>query len=800
MVTAPPGAGKSTVLPLTLLEAFPEGKILMLEPRRVAARSIALRMAWLLGENVGETVGYRVRFDSRVSARTRVEVLTEGILTRMLIEDPALEGVSCVIFDEFHERSLQCDEALALIRESAELLRPELRLLLMSATIDADALCRELDAGLIECEGKMYPVEVHNSLQDTTPENVVELTSRAVFQALRECEGDILVFLPGEGEIFRCEALLRPAVHDGTEVFTLYGRQSPSEQEAAMAPTRDGCRKIVLSTPVAETSLTIEGVRVVIDSGFCRTPVFNPQTALSRLETVRISRDMADQRTGRAGRVAPGVCFRLYSKGTESRMAQTRTPEILEADLSSLVLDIAAWGEPDPTKLPWLTPPPKAQMLQAEDILRSLGAFDGNGTITEKGRALSAYPCHPRIAGLLLQSRSLGSEALAADLAAFLEERDPMSAEPSVDLSMRIDRMREERGRGNSRRWSRTIASAKAFLKMTRTSKEDNSAVDPFAVGELLAEAYPERIAATWGKIPGQYLLSTGDIVAIDPSDPMSGYEYIVAPSLSVRPGIVGKVFLAAPLSKASLSGHLSSHEVIVWDARRGEFRAEKEYRVGTILVQSEQLSGPEYREKMTEALVEASESQGESMYDFSDEARNLQRRIAAVAAWHPELELPPVDTASVLARAGEWVPLFAAGCRKVQDTRKVDMAEVIWSLIPYEKKAVIERLAPSHIEVPTGSRIRIEYRHGAEAPVLKVRLQECFGLTDTPCVDDGLRPVLIELLSPGYKPVQLTSDLKSFWNGTYFEVRKELKRRYPKHYWPDNPLEAAPVRGIKKS
>ena len=494
VVTAPPGAGKSTVLPLTILYGShpdslpgaetplfapdksiftvqgantplfaPDTKILVLEPRRIAARQIAERMAALLGEPVGRTVGYRIRFESRVSAQTRIEVLTEGILTRMLVDDPGLEGVGVVIFDEFHERSLQSDVALALTREAQSLLRPDLRILLMSATIDAAALCRELDAPLLESAGRMFPVEIRHTPEEATVENVAERVAHWVRVALRDHDGDILAFLPGEADIRRCAEKLTgggqsgeipgPAGKDSAAVYPLYGMLSQAEQRAAIAPSPAGRRKVVLATPIAETSLTIEGVRVVVDGGFCRKLVFDPQNALSRLETVRISRDMADQRSGRAGRVASGICYRLWSPATEARMAPTRTPEILEADLAGTVLDAAAWGESRIERLAWLTPPPPAHTAQARRLLELLCAVDSEGRITPHGSRLATLPCHPRIAQMLLQARTPEEQALAADIAALLEERDPLAAQArDAALTTRLDTLR---GAGRSGRWSR---------------------------------------------------------------------------------------------------------------------------------------------------------------------------------------------------------------------------------------------------------------------------------------------------------------------------------------------------------
>ena len=791
-MTAPPGAGKSTLLPLEILEGV-EGKVLMLEPRRVAARQIAERMAYMLGEPVGRTVGYRMRFEHCVGASTRIEVMTEGVLVRRLTDDPGLEGVSVVIFDEFHERSLTTDVALALVREAREVLRPDLKLVLMSATIDATSLCRELDLPLVESQGKMFPVEVLRGA-DATPENAAETVAKAVREAHKAYEGDILAFLPGEADIRRCAQLLGSSL-GLTAVCPLYGMLSPAEQRRAIAPSVPGERKVVLATPIAETSLTIEGVRVVVDSGLCRKPVYDQQRGLSRLETVRISRDMADQRTGRAGRVAPGVCIRLWNPGIEQQMAPLRVPEILEADLAPTVLDIAAWGESRPERLSWLTPPPAYALAQARQLLLSLDAVDADGRLTPHGRKLSALPCHPRIAQMLVRAETPALKALAADIAALLEEKDPLAqetAETGIDLRLRA--LREARRTHREGRWSRILRISEQYRRMVRVEPDDGD-VDPYEAGSLLSAAYPERIAKAWKEGRGRFQLATGDIAALDPSDAWSSCDYLAVGALHAAPGSLGRIFLSAPLSETDLQAMARPRDVVGWDSRQGSVTARRELRLGQILLSSRPISDVP-RETVVRILCEAARKDGLSMLDFSEDVQNLQRRVAAVAAWRPELELPDLSTQALLDRAPEWLPLYIGKATAAAELRKIDLESALWGLLTYPQQQTVDRLAPSHITVPTGSRIRVEYRQGADAPVVRVRLQECFGLQDTPRVDDGRRPVLMELLSPGFKPVQLTSDLRSFWVNTYFEVRKELRRRYPKHAWPDNPLEADPVRG----
>ena len=816
IVTAAPGAGKSTLLPLTMLRAMSgernsgdtsftsDGKIVVLEPRRVAARQIAARMAWLLGESVGETVGYRIRFESRVSERTRIEVVTEGVLTRMLLDDPALEGVAAVVFDEFHERSLNTDEAFALTRQCQQLLRDDLRIVVMSATIDTAALVEALHCPVLESEGRMFPVEIIHTAEESDVKNVAQQTARTILQAHREREGDILVFLPGEGEIRRVEEMLSDSL-DGTKILPLYGMLSNDEQARAIAPSAPGERKVVLATPIAETSLTIEGVRVVVDSGLCRKMVFDARSGLSHLETVRISMDMATQRTGRAGRVAPGVCYRLWSKGTEARMETVRRPEILDADLTSLILDTAIWGEREVERLPWLTPPPKSSVVHARTLLQSLGALDEEGRVTQQGKALSKLPCHPRIARMLLTADTSERMAMAADIAALLEEKDPLSGCGDISIATRLDALRRERRNGRAGRWGRIIKIARQYAEMIHT-KDDNSAVNPYEVGALLASAYPERIGKVWKEGVGVYQLSSGTLVSVEATaeDNSSRFtlhsslnsDWIVAASMHRKQGGIGKVFLASIVDPNDLRAYTTTRENIYWDGKAGTIVARQERRIGAILLDEKPLAG-DHREAILCAVCEAIAKDGPSMLSFSDEVQNLQRRIAFIATRHPELALPPVDNDALCESAPQWGPFFIGRATTTAELKIVDLQEVIWSRLTYDQQQTLDRLAPTHITVPTGSRIRLEYRLGAEAPVLRVRLQECFGLIDTPMVDGS--PVLMELLSPGFKPVQLTSDLRNFWQETYFDVRKELRRRYPKHAWPDNPLDAEPTRGVKR-
>lgn len=814
MVTAPPGAGKSTLLPLSILEGLgAEGKILMLEPRRLAARQIAERMADMLGEEVGRTVGYRVRFEKKVSSETRIEVLTEGILTRMLINDPTLEDVSVVIFDEFHERSINSDVALALTSHARDLIRPDLRIVIMSATIDTEQICRQLNLPLIKSEGKMFPVQINYADRDIDKFDVPSAVASMVHKAHNESEGSILAFLPGQGDIQKCAQILEEMLGE-TKVYALYGNLSPDLQRKAIAPTRKGERKVVLATPIAETSLTIEGIRIVVDSGFHRKLCFDARTGLSNLETVRISKDMATQRAGRAGRLTEGICYRLWTRVSEFRMEEQRQPEILEADLAPMMLDIAAFGESDIEELPWMTKPQRENIYSAKGLLQSLGALDDQGKITDLGKRLSAIPCHPRISRMMLHSSDRKQVSLACDIAALLEEKDPMNDLPDTDISLRVSALRKARASnpGNSGRWSRIARESDEYHRMAHIPV-DNSDVAPKEAGALLAFAYPERVASAMDR-NGTFRLASGDIVQAEQADSMRGHQWIAIASANIYntgAGNKGRIFLAAPLDVEDIAELVTMRDNVTWDSKELKVLMQRESRIGRILVDSKPIQGTS-KEAITEIVCEAMKKDGLSMMDWNEDVQQLQRRVAKVGEWHPELQLPDFSTEHLMQTASQWLPLYLETNGRMATTatelKKIDLCEVLTGLLynhhspssPEENgQMLLERLAPTHIQVPTGSRIRIDYRTGADAPVLSVRLQECFGMQDTPRVDDGRQPLLMELLSPGFKPVQLTQDLRSFWNGTYFEVRKELKRRYPKHYWPENPMEAEAVRGVKK-
>lgn len=808
VITAPPGAGKSTLLPLTILEGMSgEGKILMLEPRRLAARQIAERMAEMLGEEVGKTIGYRVRFEKRVSKDTRIEVLTEGILTRMLTNDATLDGVDVMIFDEYHERSINSDLSLALTRLAQDIIRPDLKIVVMSATIDADVICRTLRLPLIVSEGRMFPVNVVYGNDDIDLYGIPSAVASMVRMAHSENEGSILAFLPGQGEIQRCAEMLEGTLGD-TSIFPLYGNLPPEQQRKAIAPMKDGGRKVVLATPIAETSLTIEGIRIVVDSGLHRKLVFDARTGLSHLETVRISMDMATQRMGRAGRLTEGVCYRLWTKVSESRMEEQRKPEIMEADLAPMVLDIAAFGESDVESLPWMSVPERDAIFRAKALLQELGAIDAKGNITELGKRMAGLPCHPRVSRMILHAKDERQKSLACDIAALLEEKDPMNDIPDTDISLRISALRRARGQKHTGRWSRIAKISEEYHRMIRVVI-DNEDVVPKEVGTIVAYAYPERIAKAWDN-SGAFRLASGDNVHIDMADSISAQQWIAIASANLTAATRGRVFFAAPLDIADICELTTERDNVSWDSKELRVLMQHERRTGKLLIDTKPIHDAR-KEDVVGIICEATKKDGLSMFNWSDDVTRLQRRVAKVAEWHPELEMPDLSTGHLMQTASEWLPMYIETNGKLamsaSELKRIDLTEVLMGML-YDYQSplspndngvtVLERFAPSHVRVPTGSRIRIDYRLGTDAPVLSVRLQECFGMEDTPTVNDGKQPLLMELLSPGFKPVQLTQDLRSFWNGTYFEVRKELKRRYPKHYWPENPLEAEAVRGVK--
>lgn len=795
IVHAPPGAGKSTLLPLALhTEPWLEGKkVIMLEPRRLAARAIASRMASLLDEEVGGLAGYRIRFENKIGKNTQIEVVTEGILTLMMHSDNSLEGVGLVIFDEFHERSIHADVALALCREAQQVLRPDLRILIMSATLDMPVLSQLLKCPTVESQGKQYPVEIiYQGSQDL--KLLPELTARTVLKASREKEGDILVFLPGEGEIKKCEELLRREL-PGISIHPLYGQLPHSKQQLAIMPHRHGQRKIVLATSIAETSLTIEGIRIVVDSGYGRLSRFDPKSGLSRLETVLISKDSADQRAGRAGRLSAGTCYRMWSKATHAQLADHRRPEILEADLSSLVLDLAKWGVVDAHQLTWLTPPPKGSLAQATALLHELNALE-RGRITAHGKKIHELPCHPRIAHLLLMAKENGTLPLATDLAALLEERDPLSREAGIDINLRIEalrRYRKEKGANALARIEKVAASYRQLFKIG----PENNPFDHYETGILLAYAYPERIACARPGNNAQFQLANGKLAMAGHKDDLAHEPWLAIAHMDARDGM-GKIFLAAPLNPRDLAPLLKEQQVITWDTRKGGLIATVDLRIGSIVLQSKPLKAADPA-LLTEAIANAIRSEGEHLLDFNDDVAQWQNRILSLRKWRPQDQWPDVGTTTLLMTNEEWLSPYLGNIKKPEDLKRINLSGALQNRLPWDKQNALEKLAPIGLHVPSGSFIKLKYSPHGEPPVLAVRLQEMFGLQDTPRVNDGNTPVVIHLLSPGYKPVQVTSDLRSFWDNAYFEVKKDLKRRYPKHSWPEDPWKAEAIRGPKK-
>ncbi|MDF3078404.1 MAG: hrpB [Sphingobacteriaceae bacterium] len=797
ILSAPPGAGKSTLLPLALLNESWLGnkKIIVLEPRRLAASSIAWRMAELLGEQVGNTVGYRIRFDNKISRNTRLEVVTEGILTRMLQNDNALEDVGLIIFDEFHERSIHADTALALSREMQEVLRPDLRLLVMSATLDMPRLASMLKARVVESKGRMFPVEIIYTGEHDIRQ-IAEACARTIAKAVKEKEGDLLVFLPGQGEIRKCAELLTQLT-GGFAIYSLYGQLSHAEQQAALLPDPHGKRKIVLATSIAETSLTIEGIKIVVDSGLSRKAAFDPGTGLSGLKTGRVSIDSADQRAGRAGRLSEGTCYRMWSAATHQRLAEYRTPEILDSDLAPLVLDLLEWGISDVNSLCWLNNPPAGAVSSAKELLSSLGAIEDR-KITAHGKKIHALPCHPRLANMLIHAEQKGKLGLATDIAALLEERDPLDRlSAGADLNDRVEQLRRYRkDAGRDRRWEKIEKAAAAYRKLFGIAA-DNAATDPYVAGLLLASAYPERIASAKEAKAGLFTLANGQTAVLDREDHLSRQPWLAIAALDAQKG-QGKVFLAAPLNPKDLLHLAEEIQNIRWDSRKGQLLTSSDLRIGAIVLQSKAIAAPD-SQLVENALSEAVKNDGESLLDFNERVEQWQNRVLSLRAWNPEQRWPDVSTPALLQDNKSWLAPYLSQVRKAEDFRKINLLDVLQHSLNFEQQKLLNQLAPANITVPSGSEIKLSYSPYGDAPVLAVRLQEVFGLLDTPRVNGGKQNVVMHLLSPGYKPVQVTSDLHSFWENAYFEVRKELKRRYPKHSWPENPLEAEAVRGVKR-
>lgn len=793
---APPGAGKSTLLPLALLgEHFLNGKkILMLEPRRLAAKSIAYRMANLLGEDIGESVGYRIRFESRISAKTRIEVLTEGILTRMMQQDNALEEVGLVVFDEFHERNIHADLALALCREIQQVLRPDLKILIMSATLDMPQLATLLKAKMISSEGRSFPVDIRHA-GDYDPWLMPEFIAKKVMEAIRDHEGDILVFLPGQGEIRKTEALLKRKL-SGFVIHPLYGQLSPMAQTQAILPNKKGLRKVVLSTSIAETSLTIEGITVVIDAGYSRTSKFNPRSGMNRLEMVRVTRDAADQRAGRAGRLGPGTCYRMWSKATDAKLEAYRTPEILESDLAPLVLDLMNWGVQDWNSLAWLTSPPSGAVQQALDLLEEIGAIE-EGKISVHGRDIQKIPAHPRIAHMLLFAQANDKIGLAADIAALMDERDPLDPEVGVDINLRIEALKRARKESLSVKGLNKVEKvAKQYRKIFQV-EEENDFVDPYESGVLIAAAYPERIAHARTGNNAQFQLANGRMAMISHRDELAQESWLAVSHIDERDEM-GKIFMASPLNPKDLRPFVKEKRVINWDIKKGGLLAQKNLSIGGIVLRSEALTDLREDEKL-KAIGEAIQVYGEKLLDFNPDTVQLCNRVLSLRIWNKDQDWPDYSKDHLLKHSENWLGPYMHQSRKNEDLRKLELKSILLNQLDYQQQKLLEHLAPEKILVPSGSQVTISYGPDGEVPVLAVRLQELFGMVETPKINAGKTALLLHLLSPGFKPVQVTADLRSFWENAYFEVKKDLKRRYPKHSWPDNPLEAQAIRGVPK-
>jgi ATP-dependent helicase HrpB len=795
ILQAPPGAGKSTVLPLELLaEPWLNGKrIILLEPRRLAARSVAARMASLLQEEVGQTIGYRIRFETCVSEATRIEVVTEGILTRMIQTDNSLEGVGLVIFDEFHERSLHADLALALCLQAQQLLREDLRILIMSATLESEKLSSLLNAPVITSLGKQFPV-VHQYIIPNKDDRIAQSVARVIRKAITEQVGDILVFLPGAGEIRQVQELLES--QNGLIVTPLYGDLPLKQQQEAILPNPRGVRKIVLATSIAETSLTIEGINTVIDSGYARMPKFDPRSGLTKLETIRVTRDAADQRAGRAGRLSPGVCYRLWAESTHQHLLPSRQPEMLEADLTSLVLELANWGIQDINELTWITSPPAGAVNQARELLHQLDALAEN-KITKRGKEILKLPTHPRIAHMLLSNDNI---SLAVDVASLLEERDPLPKEAGADLSLRVELLRKYR-QGEKVNADRNVLQrierlASSWRKTFELSV-DNSSVADTDVGLLLSEAYPERMAKQIDKQGDRYKLANGRVAKLPDHDALHREGWLCVAQVDASRS-EGKIFMAAPLSENDLVLKSVETETVFWDADRGMISATLNKQIGSLVLSSRPITtiSPE---KRREVLIAAFREEGLKLINWEDAQREWQARIASLASWRPNDSWPDVSDEHLVKTADEWLAPYLINVSKRIDFHRLDINAIGQGILPWAKTSQLEKLAPTKLQVPSGSMIKLTYFSDGKSPVMEVRLQEMFGLLETPTVNEGRTKVTLHLLSPGYKPVQVTQDLKSFWQTTYHQVRSELRMRYPRHHWPEDPWTAEAVRGAKK-
>jgi len=808
VLQAPPGAGKTTHVPLALLDEpwLAGSKVIVLEPRRLAARAVTARMARLLGERIGETVGYRVRHDTRVGSGTRIEVVTEGILTRMIQSDPTLEGIGLVIFDEFHERSVHADAGLALALRSRALVRPDLRIMVMSATLDGARVAHLLDdAPLITSVGRAYPVALRYSARPDS-RALASTIATTVVLALGAHSGDILVFLPSGAEIRRVSSLLRGRVPGNASVEELYGDLNQDRQDAAIAPSRAGFRKVVLSTPIAETSLTIEGVSVVIDSGLARAPRFSARTGMSRLETVHISHASANQRAGRAGRTGPGTCYRLWDEHEQHHLVEQYPAEILQADLAPLVLELAVAGIDDPTDLKWLDDPPRAAVEHATQLLRMLGALDAAGLPTTHGRQMAELSVHPRLAHMIITGRGMGSGPLACDVAAIVEERDfvrGVGRPPDADIDIRLELLRSPtsaramHGVEVDTALARRVAAESDSLQqqLRITSNANDSSV---SAGLLLAFAFPDRIGqARSGTADGRFLLRNGQGATLSHPQGLSSAPFIIAAELD-GDARAARVFLGGEISRDEVERHFADQierdDILEWDPRARRVRGRTRERLGSITLREGALSEPD-ADAIVALLMDVVRREGIASLPWSARARSTRERIAFLGSRHGGW--PDVSDDALLNAIDEWLAPVLSG-RSSLDSIEGDLDRAVSAMLSWEQRALLDTCAPPHYTAPTGSTVAIDYSDPA-APTIAIRLQEMFGVASTPTVDAGTAPLTIELLSPARRPVQVTRDLGGFWAGSYFDVRRDLRGRYPKHVWPEDPLAEPPTARSKR-
>jgi len=810
LLQAPPGAGKTTRVPLALVKAtwLGQRKIIMLEPRRIAARAAARFMAASLGEQVGETVGYRVRLDNKTGPKTRIEVVTEGILTRMLQDDPALEAYGVVIFDEFHERNLNSDLGLALCLDSQQGLREDLKIIVMSATLDGAAVSALLhDAPMLTSEGRSYPVAVQYRAikQSFARERRAFLTAvtQQIISAIAAEPGSVLVFLPGASEIRQVTAALKEA-NLGKDVLLapLFGQLSAAEQDAAIQPAPAGKRKVVLASAIAETSLTIEGIRIVIDSGLMRIPRFDPNTGLTQLVTLPVSKASAEQRCGRAGRLEAGVCYRLWSEGAHL-LAQS-SAEILDADLAPLLLELAQWGVSDMHALRWIDPPPAPHVAQARDLLQQLGALDIDGRITAHGKAMAQWGAHPRLAHMLLRAKGIGAGALACEVAAILSDRDLLrgGATRQSDLQLRIEALRASTTREYTQQRDldqgavRQAREAAAQWQRQLNVKANKTNGDLKLLGVVLAYAYPDRIGRRRENTT-RYLLSNGRGAILSEGDTLCTEEFIVTANLDGARE--ARIFLAAGIHREDLlqyhSDTITAHASVHWDDRQGCVQARVQQRIGEVVIEDAPVQEVD-SEAMVTALLEGIRLRGMACLPWRDAARELQARMQFMHA-HIDPDWPDVSDAALLTSLESWLQPYVTNMSRLSHLERLDLHNILLAQLSWEQQRQLDQLLPTHLSVPSGSRIRIDYT--SFPPVLAVRLQEMFGLADTPRIAKGKIAVLLHLLSPARRPVQITQDLAGFWQSSYHEVKKDLKGRYPKHHWPDNPLTAQATSKIKR-